>query len=727
MINQWNVLLVDDDEDDYVLTRAILDEVEHSRFGVEWVNAYEPALKALTDGRYDVCLLDYRLGRRNGLDLLREAAATGCRTPIILLTGQGDREVDLEAMKVGAADYLVKGQIAPCLLERSIRFAIERQRTLEALQRSEERYALAVRGANDGLWDWDLTAGLACFTSRWKAMLGYEEGEIGDSPEEWLSRVHPEDVDRVKADITAHRLGHTTYLQIEHRMLHGDGVYRWVLARGLAVRDAQGNPVRMAGSQTDITLRKAAEDRLLHDAFHDPLTGLPNRALFLDRLSRALLRGKRRERYRYAVLFIDLDGFKAVNDSLGHQAGDRLLIALSRRLEICARRGDTVARLAGDEFVILMDDFADDRDVFRLADRALEQLRTPFVIDDNEVVTTASIGIALGGPNYDRAQDLLRDADLAMYRAKAQGSASRVLFDPAMHVAAVTRMKLEVDLRQAELRKEYRLHFQPIVALRTGCITGFEALVRWEHPEHGLIPPDEFIPVAEQTGLILPLGLWVLREAATQIRQWNSEFGTGRPLSINVNLSGRQFFQNDLVSEIERILAETGLNAHELTIEVTESVIMNLVEMAPVMLAGLKELGVRLAMDDFGKGYSSLSYLHQFPFDTLKVDRSFVARIGAGGGNSEIVRTIVALAHGLGMDLVAEGVETADQLALLRELRCQFGQGYFFSRPLTAQAARALLASQPRWFDPEVRPIDWNLGHPSTPVTRSSSHIEINV
>ena len=700
------ILLVDDDEDDYILTKSVLSEVYRNQVRTEWISGYEQAREALQNDQYQVCLLDYHLGERTGLDLLREMVATGCRTPIILLTGNDDRDVDVEAMQAGAADYLVKGQFDGPLIERSIRYAIgyavERQQTLEALRLSEERYALAVRGANDGLWDWNLTTDRIYFAPRWKSMLGYEEDQIADSPSEWFGRVHDLDVDRVRAEVADHFSGQTSQLQTEHRMLHDDGTYRWVLTRGLAVRDATGKAVRAAGSQTDITQRKAAEDRLLHDAFHDALTGLPNRALLLDRLSHSLLRMKRRPDYRFAVLFLDLDSFKVVNDSLGHQTGDQLLIALSRRLEECMREGDTVARLGGDEFIILLDDVEDPRDVLNLAARALQDLQAPFTLNGHELVTTASIGITMSGPNYDSAEVLLRDADIAMYQAKARGKADFVVFDEAMHTNAVTRMKLEADLRQAVLRQEFRLVYQPIISLLTGKVSGFEALIRWDHAERGIVYPDEFIPLAEETKLILPMGLWVLREAAEQLKRWQETRPIHPPLSISVNLSCRQFFQPDLVYQIEHILLATGLDPRCLRLEITESAIMEQIETALAALAKLKALGIRLAIDDFGKGYSSLSYLHQFPCDVLKIDRSFIARMGAGGENTEIVRTIVSLAQSLGLDVVAEGVETLDQLAHLRDLGCHHGQGYLFAKPLAPEAAWEFLTYTPQWFEPEA-------------------------
>ncbi len=699
-----NILLVGDDEDDCFLTRAVLNEVYGDQVKVEWVSSFEAAKEAILSGRHRLCLLDYHLGARTGLELLREALAQGCSTPIILLTGHNDWDLDVEAMEAGAADYLVKGQFGTRQLERSIRyamgFAVERQKTLEALRLSQERYALAVRGANDGLWDWDLTTDRIYFAPRWKSMLGYREEQIGDSPQEWFSRVHDLDLERVQAEVAAHLAGKSTHLETEHRMLHEGGTYCWVLTRGLAVRDDQGKAVRMAGSQSDITQRKAAEDRLQHDAFHDSLTDLPNRALLMDRLSQAVGRRKRRADSRFAVLFLDIDSFKFVNDSLGHHMGDQLLIAISRRLEACIRDGDTVARLGGDEFIVLMQDVASTEDVLSLADRMLEVLQTPFLLDDHELVMTASIGIALSGANDESAEEVVRNADIAMYQAKSRGKAVHVVFDEAMHAEAVARLELDTDLRQAATRQELRIHYQPIVSLRTGRIRSFEALLRWQHPNRGMVYPDEFVPLAEETKLILPIGLWVFRSAAEQLRRWQSQFGTTPPLTMSVNLSCRQFSQPDLVFQVERLLLEARLDPSCLKMEITESAIMEQVESASSALTKFRALGVKLALDDFGKGYSSLSYLHQFPFDTLKIDRSFVSRIGLNGENAEIVRTIISLAQVLGLDVVAEGVETAAQMVRLRDLGCHFGQGYFFSRPVTAEAATALLEESPRWLDP---------------------------
>lgn len=580
----------------------------------------------------------------------------------------------------------------------SFRDVTERAQAVAALRESEERYALAARGSNDGLWDWNLATNEVYYSPRWKAMLGCTDAEIGTSPEDWLSRVHGEDVERVRDDIATHVAGYAPHLQTELRIRHRDGHWVWVLCRGVAVRDAAGKPLRMSGSLTDITERKSTEERLVHDAFHDALTGLPNRALFADLLARSLARARRRPDYRFAVLFTDLDRFKVVNDSLGHSVGDELLKAITRRIERCVRPGDTVARLGGDEFTILVDDIGDASDATRVADRIQHELAQPFSLGGNDVFTSASIGIALSASGYSEADDLLRDADIAMYRAKALGKARYEVFDTAMHARAKALLELETDLRRAVERGEFRLHYQPLVTLESGRITGFEAVVRWEHPVHGLIGPAAFIPIAEETGLIIPIGRWVLREACRQGRVWQDRYPALTDLTISVNLSGKQFAQPDMVAEIDDALKETGLDPRRLRIEITESVVMENAASTMATIDQLRALNVKIDVDDFGTGYSSLSYLQRFSLDHLKIDRSFVSNIGLDAGeNAEIVRTIVTLAHHLGMDAVAEGVETLDQLALLRELGCQLVQGYLFAKPLDEKEADTLLAAGKAW------------------------------
>jgi diguanylate cyclase (GGDEF)-like protein/PAS domain S-box-containing protein len=557
----------------------------------------------------------------------------------------------------------------------------------EALHESEERYAVASQGANDGLWDWNLKSGRVYYSSRWKSMLGYAEDEIGDRPEEWLGRIHPDDQAQVRLDLEAHLGGASPHFQTEHRVRHKNGEHVYVLCRGLVVRDASGQAVRLAGSQTDITRRKRTEEQILHDALHDALTGLPNRNLFLDRLGQAVARRRRHDDYHFAVLFLDLDRFKVVNDSLGHLAGDRLLVELARRLLACLRSEDTVARLGGDEFAILLDEIEDVRSATRVAERIQEELRQPCSLDGHEVFSTMSIGITLDDPRDRRPEELLRDADTAMYRAKAQGRDRHEIFDDAMHAKAVAALKLEADLRRALERGELRLAYQPIVALATGRAVGFEALARWPHPERGLVAPDEFVPLAEETGLILPVGRFVLREACRAARAWQE---SGAPeLSISVNVSAREFGQAGLVDRIESVLAEHGLPASRLRLEITESVIMEDPEEAVVRCLALRELGVRIDIDDFGTGYSSLSYLRRFPVDALKIDRAFVGGMDARTEDHEIVRAILNLASSLGIKTVAEGIETEAQLARLRGLGCELGQGYFLAPPVEEEEALA--------------------------------------
>lgn len=454
--------------------------------------------------------------------------------------------------------------------------------------------------------------------------------------------------------------------------------------------------IRVVGSFLDITDRKQVEEQLLHDALHDQLTRLPNRALFMDRLAWVLEHAKRHVNYLFAVLFLDLDRFKIVNDSLGHIIGDQLLVAIADRLQVCLRPSDTVARLGGDEFTILLSDIEDIQDVACVADQIHKQLTAPFNLNGYEVFTTASIGIALSTTGYGQPEELLRDADIAMYRAKTLGKARYEVFGKDMHTSAVARLQLEMDLRRAIERQEFQLHYQPIVSLQTGRITGFEALLRWQHPDRGLISPIEFISVTEETGLIIPIGQWVLREACSQMHEWQRQLPT-LALTINVNLSGKQFTQSDLIEQIKQVLQETDLEACNLGLEITESVIMENTEAVSSTLFELRALGVQLHMDDFGTGYSSLSYLHRFPMDVLKIDRTFINRISAGAENLEIVQTIIVLARSLGMKVTAEGVETKEQLAQLRTLKCEYGQGYFFSKPINSKMAKTLIAEKLKW------------------------------
>ena len=693
------ILVVDDNHDRCDLISILLRQAgfqvvtaEDGREGFETARAAHPLL----------VISDVMMPHVDGIELCRRLRADAelYATPILLVSAMRvDDQSAVEGLEAGADDYL-EAPYDPMRLIAKVTRLTERARFEEALRESEERYALAARGANDGLWDWKLKGNEIYFSARWKSMLGYEESEIGSDPEEWFRHVHPDDVESLKAKITAHIEGKSSHFEMEHRMLHKDGTYRWILSRGMVVRDAEGKPSRMAGSQTDITERKQAEEQLLHDAFHDALTGLPNRALFMDRLSQAVERVKRHGDCSFGVIFLDLDRFKVINDSLGHMVGDQLLVEIGRRLEGCIRTADTLARLGGDEFTILLDGVKETADAVSMAERIQNQLRQPFNLNGHEVLTSASIGIALSALNYEKPEDILRDTNIAMHRAKSSGKARHQVFDATMHSHALELLRLETDLRRTAGRQEYCLHYQPIVSLQTGRLTGFEALVRWQHPERGFVYPEEFIPVAEETGLIISLDRWVLREACEQVRAWQKRFSGDTPLTVSVNFSARQFSQPDLVEHVEQVIRDTGLEANSLKLEITESVLMSSAESVTALLARLRELGVEIYLDDFGTGYSSLSYLHRFPIDVLKIDRSFIGRIGAGGEKSEIARAIVTMAHSLGMKAVAEGVETERQLAELRALSCEYGQGNLFSKPVDGLTAQNLVAelSLPKWL-----------------------------
>ena len=700
---QGHLLIVDDIEANRDLLSRRLEDRGY------WVTLAEngkQALELLAQREFDLVLLDIEMPEMSGLkvlELLRRTRAP-IELPVIMVTARHQSSDIVKALDLGANDYVTRPIDFPVTLAR-IRTHLSHKHAKESLRRSEERYALAARGANDGLWDWNLKTNDIYLSPRWKSMLGYEETEMANTSEEWFKRIHPEDVNKVNESIAAHLEGLTPHYESEHRMLHQNGTYCWVLSRGVAVRDGGGKVIRLAGSQTDITQGK----------IRDVLTSLPNRLLFMDRLERAVKNARRSKDYLFAVFFLDLDRFKVVNDSLGHVMGDQLLVATARRLESCLRSTDaiarlaespTVARLGGDEFTILLDGIKHVSDATIIADRLQRELTLPFNLNGREVFTTVSIGIAVSATGYDRPEELLRDADTAMYRAKALGKARYELFDPAMRDIAVASLQLETDLRRAIERQEFENFYQPIVSLETGRIVGFEALVRWRHPERGLVSPADFILAAEESGMIVSIGYSVLREACRQMKAWQARFPVTDSWMISVNLSTKQFKQPNLVEQIEHILEETKLESSSLKLEITESLIMDSVDPATAMLSQLKTLGIQLSIDDFGTGYSSLSYLHQFPMDTLKVDRSFVSRMATNVQSTDIAHTIVILAHQLGLDVVAEGVETAEQLAQLRSLGCEYAQGHYFSEAVNAEKAQALIEAEVRW---ETRDGIWEL------------------
>jgi len=697
-----NVLLIEDSPEEAGLIRAMLSKSRRETVAVVHVVRLQDGLQRLQEGGFDIVLLDFSLPDSSGLASFERAREVAPHVPIVILTNLDDDEMALRAVREGAQDYLVKRKVNDELLLRSIRYAIERRHAERALWESEERYALAVGGANDGIWDWNLVTNRTYFSPRWKAVLGYRDHEIGDSIEEWFSRVHPDDSVGLKKALDSNLAGQEPHFEHEHRISCKDNAVIWVLARGVAVRDAQGKPTRMAGSLTDISARKRAEEQLLHDALYDALTQLPNRALFLDHLGLAMDQARRRKNTLLAVLFIDLDRFKNINDSLGHSVGDELLVQLARRLTHFLRPGDTVARLGGDEFAILLNDVHGASDATRVAERLQELVREKIVVAGREVFTSASIGVALSSPGYKHPEEILRDADTAMYRAKAAGRGCYQVFDQTMHRSVVALLKLETELRRAVELKQFVMHYQPIVSLVNGRIVGFEALVRWKHPERGLVNPEHFIAVAEETGLVVPLGWWVLRQSCRHAREWQQLFPTEPPLYVSVNISGKVVMQPDMFDRVMGILEETGLPPTSLRLEITENVIMDHGDVALAKLAQFHTLGVQFSVDDFGTGYSSLSYLQRFSYDTLKIDRSFIAEMERKGDASAIVQTIVALANMLKINVVAEGVETALQFERLREIGCSHAQGFWFSKPVDRAATQALLLHAPVWQNGKI-------------------------
>jgi diguanylate cyclase (GGDEF)-like protein/PAS domain S-box-containing protein len=685
------LLIVDDNEfNTDFLTRRL----QRQGYNVTNVKDGKSALDLVRRGEVDIMLLDIEMPVLSGLNVLQEVRQqhTPSELPIIMITAQHESSVAVEAFELGANDYVTK-PIDFAVVNARIRTQLAVKLAEDARRDGEERFMLAVTGSKDGIWDWDLRTDSIFFSGRWKSMLGYEEDEIGSTPDEWLKRIHPEDLAQVQSSISAHLEGLDPHFESEHRVLHRDGTYRWMLSRALAIRDAQGKAYRMAGSQADITTVKVT----------DTLTGLPNRALFLDRLTCLYGRATRQKDLKFAILFLDVDRFKVVNDSLGHLVGDQLLIAFSQRLQQSLRSTDaitrlhvthTLARLGGDEFTVVLDDLENEADAVAVAERVMRGLREPFNIGGNELYVGVSIGVALNTTGGENPEDLLANADIAMYCAKNDGRNRIQLYGPEMRASAMARMQLETEMRRGIERGEFQNWYQLIVDLDTGEINGLEALLRWNHPTRGMIQPTEFIPVAEETGLIIPIGTAVLREACRDLWCLQQVYPSPTPLSISVNLSCRQFTQPDLVEQIESILLETGLAATSLKLEITETMVMDDPEAAKTMLRRLKALGVKLEIDDFGTGYSSLSYLRSYPLDTLKIDRSFISDMENDTEKAEITRTITTLAQNLGLEVIAEGIESEEQRVFLKKMGCKYGQGYYFCRPLDAAAARDLLAAQ---------------------------------
>jgi diguanylate cyclase (GGDEF)-like protein/PAS domain S-box-containing protein len=629
----------------------------------------------------DLVLVDLHLkSPLTGIDLAKKIH-TDFDIPVIFISSSADTRT-LQSALPAQAYGLVNKPFEIHDLKSSIILSLYKHSMNRKLRESEERYALALRAANDGIWDWNIKTNQIHYSVRWKEMLGLRENGLGNNPEEWFDLIHPDDRASFHESLDSHLKGSTPHFESEYRIKHNNGEFLWVISRGVSVRDIKGMPYRMVGSQSDITARKLVEERLAYDALHDSLTGLPNRVLFLDRLQNRVERTKRNPNNIFAVMFIDLDRFKVVNDSLGHATGDQLLVTVAQRIKQCLRPEDTVSRLSGDEFAILLDSINDVNDSIQVADRIKSKLITTTVLGAIERSPTASIGIVIFNTNYTTSEEILRDADSAMYHAKSKGGNQYQIFDRSMLTSAVQLIQLEGELKRAVQRKEWLCYYQPIFSLVSGKPVGAEALLRWQHPYRGILLPKEFINVAEETGAIVPIGEYILRDACKQAKIWReSHFPR---FYVSVNLSARQFQDDNLVSKIEKIIHEAGLPGDGLRLEITENIAVKNTEHTKKVLKGLEELGIRTSIDDFGTGYSSLSYLKNFPLNVLKIDQSFVQDLQMNEKNKSLVIAILSMARSMGLEVVAEGVEKDEQLNFLRAQSCDNVQGFLLSHPLPA-------------------------------------------
>ncbi len=755
-----HILIVEDIASDAELTLLAL-ESANLTFTYDIAATAIEFQQYLQAKNYDVVLSDFRLPNFSGLQAFNLLQQSGQDIPFILITGSLGEEAAVECIKVGMTDFIVKDRLfrLPSVLERALQeFELRRQQkeaiaqieqqawretiinrivqamreTLvleDVLQTTADLLHEALQVCRCLIFQPDLThemrikyisrstkeahtlSGITCgfFQHYEDALVRGEQVVFNQTHTRIEPKIKQASLDcGIRAIVITPLLYQQTYLggislhQCDHERIWSKNELSLVRAIADQCAIAIHQSELYQNAQSELMERKKMEAQLRHDAFHDALTGLPNRALFLDRLSHALKLSQRRSHLtvanlpeQFAVLFLDLDRFKVINDSLGHLAGDQLLIVVAKRLSDCLRGGDTVARLGGDEFVMLIEEVQDTNDVIEIVERIQVALKVPILIDGNEIFISTSIGIALNSNEYTKADQLLRDADTAMYRAKDQGRERYEIFNPTMHTEALYKLRLENDLRRAIDRQEFRVYYQPIVCLKSRQVIGFEALVRWQHPEQGLVSPAEFIPIAEDAGLIGAIDFWVLQEACSQLRTWQDQFPIAKPLTMNVNLSGRQFTKPDLTSQIEKVLKKTNLNNVNLKIEVTESILIEKTSLATKILTELQERNIQICIDDFGTGYSSLSYLHRFPIHTLKIDQSFISRIDHNPEDGEIVKAIITLGINLGLNVVAEGVETIEQLNFLEINHCHAGQGYYMFKPLEASAVAELLATIP--------------------------------
>lgn len=676
-------------------------------FNAKRVDTKEAFAEALVEFAPDLILSDYNLPQFSGLEALRLLKERALDIPFILVTGSLTEEIAVLCMKEGAYDYILKGSLKrlSSAIEKALdQKEIEAQRhgAIAAMRQSEERFQLVAQATNDAIWDWNMATNGVWWNDCVHTLFGYTKAEVGPDRSWWRERVHPEDRNRIGAALHAFIETHAQFWSEEYRFRRADGSYATVIDRGSIVRDDQNQAMRMIGSMMDITERKRAEEQIHYLSYHDALTDLPNRAHFEDRVPQALSLAQRNQQM-VAVVLLDLDRFKNINDTLGHAVGDGLLRAVADRLLGRMRGSDTVARFSGDGFALLLTQLSRSRDIAKIAERAkgdaieiveniLNGLKKPFEIGGLELFVTASVGISVYPHDGSDAHSLVQNASVAMSRVKESGGGGCEFYSAEMNSKSLERLALESDLRRAVEREEFFLHYQPQVDAQSGEILAVEALIRWQHPTLGLIPPLDFIRVAETNGLIVPIGEWTLKKACAEVRSWKEE-GLP-PIRLSVNLSARQFEQTNLLRMIDRAVADTGFEPELLEFEITESAVMKDPEQAIDTMRRLKAKGIQVAIDDFGSGYSSLSYLKRFPIDRLKIDQSFVREATTNSTDAAIITAIVTLARNLGLKVIAEGVETPEQLTILRQLGCNEIQGYLFSRPLPTDELKDLILSE---------------------------------
>ena len=720
------ILVVDDQPENLHL---LSDALNSEGYDVKALISGEMALMVANSAIPDLILLDIVMPGLNGYEVcarLRTNAATK-NIPIIFLSANNDSVNRIKALHAGGVDYIDKPfQIDEVLLriknqlkfqaaqkeilqfnlelerriqERTVQLEeanrelqqeiLERKQVTRLLQESEEKLESILNSLEEVVWSADVaTSNLLFLNPAAQKVYGRSVVELLNNPDLRLESIHPEDRDRVELSL-ASSLNKSN--DLEYRIVQPSGEIRWVWERSRLICDREGIVKRRDGIIHDITKRKQIEEELSYEAKHDSLTNLPNRAEFLERVEQSLTQSHKDQDHLFAVLFIDLDRFKIVNDSLGHLVGDKLLIRVAQILQGCSRTQDFVARLGGDEFTILLNQVKTVEDGIQIADRIQQQLATPFYLEGHTVFTSASIGIVIGNSQYQDSSEILRDADIAMYSAKNHGKARHEVFDQEMYAQTKELLEIENDLRKAVFQDEFVLHYQPIVSLETNTLYGFEALFRWNHPLKGLVYPDKFIHVAEETGLIVAIGEWVLKEACHQLCNWQAQYSGAAKLKISVNIASQQIKDPNFLLTLDQTLTNTGLSANALHIEITESTLMDYNPETINLFNQIRERGIKLNIDDFGTGYSSLQYLNRFPISILKIDRSFIQGMLDEKENFEIVKTIITLARTLKIDVIAEGVENLKQFKVLQTFNCKLGQGYLFSKPMDHQSAALLI------------------------------------